>query len=49
MTKATWYFADGTSRTSGATGDIFALIEAGHKIARRNNTTLIGWKFSGNY
>lgn len=46
MRKATWYFADGREKTSGATGDLFALTQAGHRLAERKGTTLIGWKFS---
>lgn len=46
MRKATWIFANGSQETRGATGDLFVLIEVGHRLATRKRTTLIGWKFS---
>lgn len=45
MRKATWFFSNGTQVTKGATGNLFTLIFAGHKIAARSNSTLIGWRF----
>ena len=46
MAKATWHFADGVSHTTGASGDLLALVVAGHKVAARRKTSLIGWNFA---
>jgi hypothetical protein len=45
MSKATWFFSDGSTVTKGATGDLSVLIEAGHKVARRLHLFLVGWRF----
>jgi hypothetical protein len=46
--KATWFFSDGSSYTTGASNsDIRELVFAGHKVAKRRKVKLVGWHFIG--